>query len=175
MSENKHTPEPWRTAERSGFPFHIDDARGESVAMMLADDDHDEQRGLDNARRIVACVNACAGSSTEWLEFIVSEDCVDMLGEPRPFETRHAEVLREALRIMAERDAAEKQRDELLAVLEGLTGDIQSLIGESCGIAGLHMNGDIAPWSELEAGGRFERLTHLLDAHAAIASVKGGA
>ncbi len=40
MSENKHTPEPWRTAERSGFPFHIDDARGESVAMMLANDAH---------------------------------------------------------------------------------------------------------------------------------------
>ncbi len=64
MSENKHTPEPWRTAERSGFPFHIDDARGESVAMMLADDDHDEQRGLDNANRIVACINACAGIDT---------------------------------------------------------------------------------------------------------------
>lgn len=66
-----------------------------------------------------------------------------------------------------------EQRDELLAALEGLTGDIQALIGESYGVSGLHMNGDIAPWDELESGGRFERLTHLPCAHAAIARVKG--
>ena len=66
-----------------------------------------------------------------------------------------------------------KQRDELLAVLEGLADDIQSLIGESYGVSGLHMNGDIAPWDELESGGRFERLTHLPCANAAITRVKG--
>ena len=97
MSENKHTPEPWRTAERSGFPFHVDDARGESVAMMLADDDHDEQRGLDNARRIVACVNACAGISTENLE------------DNKPI-IELARAYNEALR----------QRDDLLAALEAM-------------------------------------------------------
>ena len=97
MSENKHTPEPWRTAARSGFPFHIDDARGESVAMMLADDDHDEQRGLDNARRIVACVNACAGIPTDQLES----------GEARYVRNELADIY-----------ALEKRRDELLAALE---------------------------------------------------------
>ena len=96
MNENKHTPEPWRTAERSGFPFHIDDARGESVAVMLADDDHDEQRGLDNARRIVACVNACAGIPNEQLE------CDNV----------------EFVRIFNERNTLKQQRDELLAALE---------------------------------------------------------
>jgi len=99
MSENKHTPEPWRTAERSGFPFHIDDARGESVAMMLADDDHDEQRGLDNARRIVACVNACAGIPTEMLE--ERRECAGAW--------------------FPELENAKKQRDELLAALEWCT------------------------------------------------------
>lgn len=74
-----------------------------------------ESASAEWRRRIVACVNACAGSSTEWLEFIVSDDAIDQLGGPRPFETRHGEVLREALRIMAERDKAEKQRDELLS------------------------------------------------------------
>ena len=64
---------------------------------------------------------------------------------------------------------------EALEALEGLTGDIQDLIGESSGVAGLHMNGDVAPWGDLEAGGRFERLTHLPAAHAAITKVKGGA
>jgi hypothetical protein len=33
---------------------------------------------------------------------------------------------------------------------------VRSLINESQGVAGLHLNGDIVEWSELEAGGRSE-------------------
>jgi len=33
---------------------------------------------------------------------------------------------------------------------------IRSLINESHGVAGLHLNGDVAEWTELEQGGRFE-------------------
>lgn len=69
----------------------------------------------------------------------------------------------------------EQQRDKLLAALEGLAGDIQSLIHESSGVAGLHLNYDLAPWYELEAGGRFERLTHLPIAVEAIATAKAEA
>ena len=68
-----------------------------------------------------------------------------------------------------------QQRDALLAALEGLADDIHSLIHESSGVAGLHLNDDLAPWHELEAGGRFERLTHLPIAIEAIAAAKGGA
>lgn len=68
-----------------------------------------------------------------------------------------------------------QQRDALLAALEGLAGDIHSLIHESSGVAGLHINDDLAPWHELEAGGRFESLTHLPTAIEAIAAAKGGA
>lgn len=68
-----------------------------------------------------------------------------------------------------------EQRDKLLAALEGLADDIHSLIHESSGVAGLHLNDDLAPWGELEAGGRFERLTHLPTAIEAIAAAKGGA
>ena len=39
----------------------------------------------------------------------------------------------------------------------------------------LHLNDDLAPWHELEAGGRFERLTHLPIALEAIAAAKAGA
>ena len=81
--------------------------------------------------------------------------------------------------IIPERDYLElqRQRDELLGALEGLAGDIQGLIDESDGVDGLHLNGDVATWGELEAGGRFERLTHLPGALAAIAiaKAKGGA
>lgn len=33
---------------------------------------------------------------------------------------------------------------------------VESLIGESSGVAGLHMNGDVAPWGDLRTGGKYE-------------------
>ena len=38
------------------------------------------------------------------------------------------------------------------------------LMSESYGLTGFHQSGDIAPWSEVEEGGRFERLTSLNNA-----------
>jgi len=43
-------------------------------------------------------------------------------------------------------------------------GAVASLINESYGVSGLHLNGDIAPWSELQTGGRFEEWLHDFDA-----------
>jgi hypothetical protein len=40
---------------------------------------------------------------------------------------------------------------------------IESLIHESTGVAGLHLNGDLAPWNELRTGGRFEDWLEPLD------------
>lgn len=34
--------------------------------------------------------------------------------------------------------------------------DVEILMNESHGVAGLHQNGDVAEWGELELGGRFE-------------------
>jgi hypothetical protein len=48
-----------------------------------------------------------------------------------------------------------------LDAVSGLVDDIECLIDESEGVYGMHLNGDPSPWSELESGGRFERLTHL--------------
>ena len=33
---------------------------------------------------------------------------------------------------------------------------VKTLINESYGVAGLHLNGDVAPWDELLEGGKFE-------------------
>lgn len=33
---------------------------------------------------------------------------------------------------------------------------VRALMNESQGVAGLHLNGDLAPWAELERGGQFE-------------------
>ncbi len=145
MNENKHTPEPWHTAERSGFPFHIDDARGESVAMMLADDDHDEQRGLDNARRIVACVNACAGIPTEMLE--ERRECAGAW--------------------FPELENAKKQRDELLAALEFMLERISEPPEANCSC---HLSPPCADC--IDFGGEREAFE---EAKSAIARAKGGA
>jgi hypothetical protein len=33
---------------------------------------------------------------------------------------------------------------------------VHDLIGESGGVTGLHLNGDFAPWGDLQTGGPFE-------------------
>lgn len=47
---------------------------------------------------------------------------------------------------------AERERD---AAIRGLNA-VEALINESYGVAGLHLNGDVAPWSDLRTGGRYE-------------------
>lgn len=54
--------------------------------------------------------------------------------------------------------AAPKLPDELTEKITELVDEIDGLVGESSGVYGLHLNGDIAPWDELLRGGRFERL-----------------
>lgn len=63
----------------------------------------------------------------------------------------------------------EAQQDEALDVLRRIVSEIDGLVSESEGVAGLHRNGDLAPWEELLPGGRFERLSSLDDARALIA------
>ena len=46
----------------------------------------------------------------------------------------------------------ERQRE----ALERLVHDVDDLMGNSHGVTGLHLNGDVAPWSDLGEGGRFE-------------------
>jgi hypothetical protein len=45
--------------------------------------------------------------------------------------------------------------DPIRAALERLLFDIRALAGDSTGVAGLHRNGDIAPWSELLEEGTY--------------------
>ena len=69
-------------------------------------------------------------------------------------------------------EVAAKQSAALKLAREAL-GEVQDLISESHGVYGLHLNGDESPWSEIEQGGRFERLTTLPEALAAIDALKG--
>lgn len=55
-----------------------------------------------------------------------------------------------------------KQRQALEAA-KALLEDIVSLIGESSGVYGLHLNGNASPWDEIIKGGGFERLPDLIE------------
>lgn len=65
MSE-QHTPEPWLVSKRTVFALN---ERGTNIFSAILQDVHTSTEELEaNARRIVACVNACAGFSIEELE-----------------------------------------------------------------------------------------------------------
>ena len=51
-----------------------------------------------------------------------------------------------------------------------LVDELDSLVGESDGVSGLHRNGDVATWDELLPGGRFERLSSLDELRVALAA-----
>lgn len=56
----------------------------------------------------------------------------------------------------------------LREALANLVQEIDDLVSESEGVAGLHLNGDVAEWDDLLPGGPYERLTSLDDARAAL-------
>ena len=94
---SKHTPEPW-FYHRQGFSTVYIEARiGGGMLQEIAAcgpcQDGTEQQD-ENARRIVACVNACAGVSNGELAMTTMSV------------------------VLARMDEAEQQRDELLAALE---------------------------------------------------------
>jgi hypothetical protein len=64
----KHTPEPWSYG--GAIPTNVwgPSNDGYRVARCDFDGDHENQEAQANARRITACVNHCAGISTEVLE-----------------------------------------------------------------------------------------------------------
>lgn len=67
MNENKHTPEPWSVdPDSTDYYASILDADGADT--ILLGDYVDWWMTKANARRIVACVNACAGIETGHLE-----------------------------------------------------------------------------------------------------------
>lgn len=103
----KHTPEPWCITPGDLIFVSKVGGRGYVAKMMPLNAPRDRKKGLPtgtsdemcaNARRIVACVNACRGLPTDELE---QKGLVAAVG------TKLLEV--------------EQQRDELLATLNDLT------------------------------------------------------
>ena len=144
-----HTPGPWAVNFTK-----FSEVRAENGAVIARCLKLTSLTNLEaNARRIVACVNACEGVSTKHLENNLPI---------RELVTRYNEALREI-------EALKNGRTELVNALGELVGEIKQLADESCGVAGLHLNGDVAAWEEILPGGRFEWLGSLERAESAIA------
>lgn len=103
------------------------------------------------------------GNPSHWICEVVGPDnsrIVADIPEYRTYEEDAAELEANARLIAA--------APELLEALEGLLDDVYGLMRESEGVAGLHLNGDVADWASLDEGGRFERLSNMSAARAAI-------
>lgn len=70
----EHTKEPWVVIEKSEHHgTYVEDEHGDTVCDLyvldrISDKPIEQDRSEANARRIVACVNACVGVPTEKLE-----------------------------------------------------------------------------------------------------------
>jgi len=74
----------------------------------------------------------------------------------------------------SEIESLRKQVEELRSHLTAVVEEMNHLMNDSKGVAGLHLNGDIAPWASLLRGGEFDTwLSYLSDAAEYIQSKNG--
>ena len=132
---SKHTPEPWKIShDDSTEEWSIVTNQHGSIIANVNEETGPElvgyapvvrkMPGIENARRIVACVNACAGVRTEALE-------------------HRAHLLKAVDDDIAQLTA---QRDQLLVALQGMI----DITNDSQGVAGYHLSGEVADWDEFE-------------------------
>ena len=124
---SNHTPEPWSLLEAGDSIKHQVPVSSDRTSILTIATEGAIAFGAvysaDDARRIVACVNACRGLSTDELE---QHGLVSAVGY-------------ELIELT-------KQRDELLAALQGMI----DIANDSQGVAGYHLNGEVADWDEFE-------------------------
>ena len=86
-------------------------------------------------------------------------------------EVEELRMVRRAL-VLDNRDKTNHVRELQARVrgLEAAVAAVRNLINNSEGVAGLHLNGDVAPWDELMEGGDYEVW---LGALAAVSAEKG--
>ncbi len=107
MSE-QHTPDPWSyqaSIPEEGYECFWINSGSRQISSF---DGPQNEEQFSNVRRIVACVNACAGYTTEELE-------------QATLDKRHRHE------IIADLVKSNKQRDELLAALEHILAGSLSL------------------------------------------------
>jgi hypothetical protein len=126
--------------DRPGYEWnnHIVSATdpNQTICFMTHDNTAENIEGEANARRIVACVNACKGIKTESLEMEVLSWITDETGE-NPLQRERDELLEarracgeRLIEVTQERDEARWQTEIVESYLEAATGKLAELIKE---------------------------------------------
>lgn len=132
MSDHKHTPEPWIIGKINHKKQRVDiDSRSpenrlgydywEGLARTYGCEDESDVGSevmVANARRIVACVNACAGISTDALER--SKSLEDFMRSMKVIEQQRDELNRLCEFNQRTMDELLRQRDVLLSACESV-------------------------------------------------------
>lgn len=132
-----HTKEPWTYyPEENGLEWGID--AGEwGIAICAAAPGPSNETAEDNARRIVACVNACTGIPTNHIE----DGSANILAYSINLHRQLADMTADRDSWEAQADARVKdcvmfieQRDELLAALEKCVAQLDLVLPKNRGI-----------------------------------------
>lgn len=137
MIEQMHTPEPWRVGT-NGFSSIGIFANDSDDVPLVSTCSNSTPKGMErarngqseaNARRIVACVNACVGMSTEMIErgatgWLATAPTYAEAIEQRDQAWQELREIREAIKANPEESTLDEacrvvaQRDELLRALK---------------------------------------------------------
>lgn len=131
-NETKHTPEPWKVDLESEATF-AHDGRTEEI-IELTNADHSETGGYAateaNARRIVACVNACAGIETSILQAVDKGELLRTarirLAETIRQRDELAALMRKARDAMSDLNQSEEDDGTLLAEIDAALAKLPS-------------------------------------------------
>ena len=136
MSENKHTPEPWEYWEndRTGFGVKMPRKKktrfgAEPYAVIGGFEQEDRAEMKANARRIVACVNACEGIPTYQLTGedgnpVILGDMIDLLRNQRDKLLPICKELRESAEYWSEYDVPLGIVGRLKAAIASVKGGV---------------------------------------------------
>ncbi len=100
----------------------------------------------------------------------MEEKIADLMARNKALKGEVERLRTERDQALASQEAAIKswttcsnERNQLKAQINGMKQAIDDLVRNSEGVAGLHQNGDVAPWNDLLAGGRFEEWLSVFD------------
>lgn len=101
---SKHTPTPWHVVDHSWEHVGIYPAVGSRIALCEIDgavtedtQEHYEAINDANARRIVACVNACGDLTPDQLQVITEKNILQQMNARADAEAQACDLLRKVL------------------------------------------------------------------------------
>ena len=161
-----------------GAADEIDKLRAENASLKEAISLSEDSRLMDEYLKLERANARQAERIAELEEDIkesdaIRERCAYLLAETAvalkgPEKALHRHGWYDLPKVAQEQTTTIAAQSAVIDMAKTALDEVKSLIEESRGVYGLHLNGDESPWSELEQGGRFERLGALPDALAAI-------